>query len=104
METLWQFTVADNSIDVIGLGFFFPALYFSLKYLYLNNINVQGKILYLFIALVSAMHIIQVVTQVHFNGPMWWTFRVWDIANYLTGVLMLMAAQRLYKRERHHIE
>lgn len=101
MESFWQFTVDDNSIDIIGAGFFLLAFWHSVKYMYLNNINVQGKILYFFIALVSIIHVFQVASQVYFGGPVWWTFRVWDAVNYLTGALMLMTAVRLYKRERY---
>lgn len=46
--------------------------------------------------------IIQVALQVWFGGPIeGFTFRAWDIINYLTAVFFLMAVDRIYKKERY---
>lgn len=102
METFWQFTGTDNSIDAVGVLFFLLAGFHSLRYLYINNISIQGKILYVFIAVISLLHVFQTASQLYFGGPVWYTFRMWDIINYLTGAFMFMIVRRIYNKERYN--
>lgn len=99
MEPLWIFSTADNSIDLLGGVLYVAAIFYTALYLKLNNINIQGKIIYSFIGLISVLHIVQITSQLVFGGPVGYTFRLWDIINYLTGVLFLMVTHRLYKKE-----
>jgi hypothetical protein len=89
------FTFADNSIDIIGAGFFALAIGYSTYYWLENNLSVQRRIMYSFIIVISALHIYQVVMQVF--GQNFAPFRVWDFINYLTAVFFLMVSHRIYK-------
>lgn len=103
MEPYWIFTAADNSIDFVGALIYATALFYSIKYLCINNINMPGKILYGIISVICVLHIVQVMSQLYFGGPVSWTFRTWDIINYITSVLLLMFAQRLHSREKNNV-
>jgi hypothetical protein len=95
------FTFADNSIDVVGAFFFASAIFWSLHYIWENHLTTSGRVIYLFIVAISSLHIFQVIYQVSTGG--FAIFRVWDIINYLTAILFLMMAHRLYKRESTNI-
>ena len=99
MEPFWIFTATDNSVDFVGAIIFAWALCKSARYLYLNHLNVQGRILYLFVIVISVLHIFQAVNQLIFGGPVFYTFRTWDLINFLTAVLFIMTAERVYKKE-----
>lgn len=102
MEPLWTFSTTDNSIDIIVAIIFASALFHSIKYLILNNINIQGKIFYTIIAFISLLQIYQVISQLVYGGPIGVvTFRIWDLINYITAAFMLMATQRIHKREKY---
>ena len=102
MEPLWIFSAADNSIDFAGGLMFLAAAFYSVKYLCINNISTQGKILYALIAIISSVHVFQVLTQIINGGPVFYTFRTWDFINYLTAVLLLMLAHRLHNKEKYY--
>lgn len=102
MQPLWTFSTTDNSIDIVVAFIFAAALFHSVKYLIINNINIQGKIFYSIIAVISLLQIVQVGSQLLYGGPVGVvTFRIWDLINYITAAFMLMATQRIHKRERY---
>lgn len=102
MEPYWIFSATDNSLDFVGSIIFGWALCKSLNYLYLNHLNIQGRILYIFISVVSLLHIFQTVVQLTAGGPVFFTFRVWDFINFLTAVLFIMTAERIYRKEKKY--
>ena len=102
MESTFAFSAADNSIDIVGAIVYLYAAYLSAKFLYLNNINIQGKIIYVFICVLALLHTYQAITQLIFGTPLDHTFRVWDTINYITAFLFMMIAQRLHTRERYN--
>lgn len=97
MDTL-VFTVADNSIDLVGAIFFLAAIFWSLRYLWENHITTEGRINYIFIISISTLQIYQVCTQLMTGS--FAQFRIWDLINYMTAVFFLMAVHRMAKREK----
>ena len=97
MEPLLIFSPTDNSIDIIGAVVFAFALGHSVRYIILNNLNRPSQIIYGFIIVLSALHIFQVDHQLFSGGPSLFTIRLWDFINYLTAVLFLIGAHRVYQ-------
>jgi len=102
MEPFWIFSATDNSVDFVGAIIFAWALWKSLQYLYLNHLNIQGRIIYIFISVVSFLHIFQTIVQLTVGGPVFFTFRTWDLINFLTAVLFIMTAERIYRKEKNY--
>jgi len=96
---LWLFSTTDVSIDIVGTIFFAAVILQSVKYLWMNNITIAGKIIYGFLVVISSLHIFQVIFQTLTFGPA--PFRIWDFINYLTGILFLMIAHRTIIREKN---
>lgn len=54
------------------------------------------------IGLISTLHLVQIFLQVFGMGPNLYTFRLWDIINYITAMTFLMAVERIYRKEKKH--
>lgn len=100
MESAIIFSSTDNSIDIAGAFIFCLAFGHSLRYLCLNHLNEQGRIIYIFIITIAFFHIVQVIMQLIVGQSTVYSMRLWDMINYVTAVLFLMAAHRIYKKEK----
>ena len=97
-DLISPFTATNNSIDLVSLFLFGTASFWGFLYLWENHITTQGRIIYLFVIVISLLHAYQVVIQLFtkYYAP----FFIWDIINYMTGFLFLMIVHRMAKKEK----
>lgn len=92
------FTILDNSIDIIGAIFFANAVYWSARYILENHLSISARIILGFVAVLSSLHIYQVVTQVSLSY--FADFRIWDVINWLTAFMFLMICHWVVRKDK----